>query len=196
MNILKYIERQIEWSKRTFGPGSRAAGLCNHIRKELDEIRNAPEDIEEWVDVIILGIDGAWRAGFIPEQIAAALEAKQLKNIRRRWPNWRDHAEDEPIEHIRDDLSKYAAPGSVVECGADEHFAIGSIIRYGDGSSALIRVDSIQLNHGGKGQHYYCGQHLYGGIECCYHSNAIPASSDDLKLWSKTNGLRNFSTTR
>lgn len=58
-----HIQRQRAFSQKTFGPGQRVKGLCSHIRKELREIEKAPTDLEEWIDVIILALDGAWRAG-------------------------------------------------------------------------------------------------------------------------------------
>jgi hypothetical protein len=97
-----HLERMIEFSSRTFGPGPRTHGLIKHIRKELQEIQRDPSDLYEWIDIIILGIDGAWRAGFTPEQILEALISKQIKNESRKWPDWRMTRPDQPIEHIRD----------------------------------------------------------------------------------------------
>ena len=96
-----HIERQRKWSRETFGPGSRLLGVLDHIRKELDEIAAAPTDVTEWVDVVILALDGAWRAGYEPHQIIAAIKAKQAKNEAREWPDWREASEDTAIEHVR-----------------------------------------------------------------------------------------------
>ena len=101
MDLIKHLERQKKFSEATFGPGSRVAGICDHIRKELIEIAAAPEDLSEWVDVVLLALDGAWRAGYTPEEIAAAIEAKQTKNEGRRWPDWRTAAPGKAIEHVR-----------------------------------------------------------------------------------------------
>ena len=101
MDLVAHIRRQREWSRRTFGPGERAKGVVAHIRKELVEIEAAPADLEEWVDVILLALDGAWRAGYTPEEIAAAIEAKQTKNEGRQWPDWRTAPKDKAIEHVR-----------------------------------------------------------------------------------------------
>jgi hypothetical protein len=100
-DFIAYQARQIEWSRRTFGPGTRAQGVIDHIRKELREIEADPGDIVEWIDVVILALDGAWRAGFSAEEIAAALEAKQRKNFARQWPDWRSAPPDKAIEHVR-----------------------------------------------------------------------------------------------
>jgi hypothetical protein len=98
-----HIARQIVFSAKTFGPGSRLRGILDHVQKELKEIEAEPSSLEEWIDLIILGLDGVWRAGFTPEEICAALEAKQLKNEGRKWPDWRDCNAEEAIEHIRGD---------------------------------------------------------------------------------------------
>ncbi len=98
-DLVSYIADHIAWSEQTFGAGQRTVGLTKHIAKELQEIRAAPRDLTEWIDVIILAIDGAWRAGYTPEEIARALWDKQMKNFTRQWPA--HTSEDEPTEHIR-----------------------------------------------------------------------------------------------
>lgn len=101
-DMLIYIARQRTWSADTFGSGDRTQGVLDHIRKELGEIEENPDDLEEWIDVIILALDGAWRRGYSPQRIVDALAAKQLKNMQREWPDWREAAPDQAIEHVRD----------------------------------------------------------------------------------------------
>lgn len=96
-----HIRRQRDWSIDTFGPGPRTKGVIDHIRKELIEIENDPYDLKEWVDIIILAFDGAWRAGWNGDEIISAIKDKQYENEQRKWPNWREASEDEAIEHIR-----------------------------------------------------------------------------------------------
>lgn len=103
MELIQYIQAHRDWSEKTFGPGVRTKGLTAHIRKELAEIEAVPDDLEEWVDVMILAIEGAWRAGYSPEQICQTLESKQAKNFTRSYPQ--SVPEDVPIEHIRDNPS-------------------------------------------------------------------------------------------
>ena len=100
-DFLAHLRRQRAFSEKTFGPGARTRGLVDHIRKELVEIEADPADVSEWIDVIILALDGAWRAGYSPEQIGAALEAKQGKNELRKWPDWRTADPNKAIEHDR-----------------------------------------------------------------------------------------------
>lgn len=97
----EHLDRQRAWSRQTFGPGRRTLGVLDHIRKELAEIEANPLDVGEWVDVIILAFDGAWRAGWEPRQIIDAIKAKQQRNEARVWPNWRGASEDVAIEHDR-----------------------------------------------------------------------------------------------
>ena len=101
-DLAAHIRQQRIFSTRTFGPGPRTAGIIDHIKKELREIEDDPLDLDEWIDVIILGIDGAWRAGYTSEEIPIALAAKQLKNELRDWPDWRAVGTDQAIEHIRE----------------------------------------------------------------------------------------------
>lgn len=96
-----HLARQAEFSARTFGPGARVAGICDHIRKELIEVETSGGDMKEWVDVIILGLDGAWRSGATPQEIIAAIVAKQVKNEARTWPDWRTVDPNKAIEHDR-----------------------------------------------------------------------------------------------
>ena len=94
--LREIIQRQKDWSLATFGEGKRTEGLCRHIESELQEIRVAPDDLMEWIDVIILALDGAWRSGHSPVEIINALIQKQAVNFNRKF---RMTAEDEPSFH-------------------------------------------------------------------------------------------------
>jgi len=102
MNLINHLFKQISFSVNTFGPGSRTSGILDHIRKELLEVETHPDDLEEWIDIVTLAFDGAWRAGFTPQQIVDKLEAKLQKNILRDWPDWRTAEKGKAIEHIKD----------------------------------------------------------------------------------------------
>jgi len=103
-DLVAHLARQREWSSRTFGPGARTKGVLDHIRKELREVEADPADLAEWIDVIILGCDGALRAGHAPEAIVAAWIAKQARNEKRKWPDWRTSNPDKAIEHVREPI--------------------------------------------------------------------------------------------
>ncbi len=108
--LLEYYQRQINWSRETFGPALRTKGVIDHIRKELVEIEDDPHDLSEWVDVVILAMDGFWRHGGNAEDLFPALLAKQRKNMARTWPDWRTMSEDAAIEHDRSGEASTAAP--------------------------------------------------------------------------------------
>lgn len=97
-----HLAHQREWSRETFGPGSRIEGVLDHITKEIAEVRAKPDDITEWADLAILTFDGALRQGFEPEEIIAAIKAKQSKNEGRTWPDWRTADPNKAIEHVRE----------------------------------------------------------------------------------------------
>ena len=101
MDLVAHLYRQRAFSRATFGPGDRMKGVSDHIRKELNEIEAGGNDPQEWIDVILLALDGAWRSGMEPEMIAVAMQAKQSKNELRTWPDWRTMSADKAIEHDR-----------------------------------------------------------------------------------------------
>jgi hypothetical protein len=49
------------FSHATFGPGERMDGVIDHIRKELIEVEGCNGESSEWVDVVILALDGLTR---------------------------------------------------------------------------------------------------------------------------------------
>lgn len=103
-DFLDWATRKNDWAITTFGPGDardRYAGLADHIRKELDELAQDPMNVEEWIDLVFLALDGAYRAGANPRLIAGTLEAKLAKNMARRWPDWRTATPGKAIEHDR-----------------------------------------------------------------------------------------------
>lgn len=99
--IVRHMERQRTWSLRTFGHGHRVNGILEHIAKEIAEVMRDPTDIMEWVDIVLLALDGAWRAGYSPTQIAHAIDRKQTINEARDWPDWRLN-DGHAIEHLKE----------------------------------------------------------------------------------------------
>lgn len=108
------LDDQIRWSRATFGPGTREAGIIDHIKKELKEIEQAnPGDdkISEWVDIVVLGLDGLWRAMDYGEnniagtakgyQMIVRYLSKMKVNFERQWPDWRNFKQNQAIEHVR-----------------------------------------------------------------------------------------------
>jgi hypothetical protein len=99
LNLASFIKSQRAFSLKTFGDKYDAKRITAHIRKELLEVEESG-DLSEWVDVILLALDGAWRSGASPEKICAALIGKLKINRARKWPDWRKVNNGQPIEHI------------------------------------------------------------------------------------------------
>lgn len=95
--------RHESWSWNTFGPSDIRGpeGPIDHLRKEVEELARAPRDIEEVADVIHLAADVAWRAGYTFKDFMDTLNAKQRKNMARKWPDWRTAPANKAIEHDR-----------------------------------------------------------------------------------------------
>ncbi|WP_153135140.1 dATP/dGTP pyrophosphohydrolase domain-containing protein [Paraburkholderia agricolaris] len=160
-DILAHLQRQRDWSERPFGPGPRTKGLVDHIRKELCEIEAEPTDIPEWIDFVVLALDGAWRAGASPGKIVDTIVAKQAKNEGRVWPDWRTTNPDKAIEHTR---------------AADTWPMAGDIVRYENGSTALARLISP---HAGGWHGYQC-MRATTFLSKCYRPSA-----KGLRMWDE-----------
>lgn len=96
MNLFSFLVKRNRWSLKTFGEGKKTTGILKHIHAELDEVQAKPDDLTEWVDVILLAFDGAYRQGFTPYDVCNAIEAKHEINTKREWPKV---ADDEPTFH-------------------------------------------------------------------------------------------------
>lgn len=102
VGIRDILSKQRPWSLKTFGSGKRTKGITEHIAKELVEINDDPDDLMEWVDVILLALDGAWRSGYTDLQVEEAIRIKQSYNMARVWPKFEGNAApDVAIEHVR-----------------------------------------------------------------------------------------------
>lgn len=111
MDLVQHLIRQMAFSHATFGPGTRTKGVIDHLRKELDEVAAANGDSSEWVDVVILALDGLTRQlaycaerrdpNEVAETACRMIVGKQSRNERRQWPDWRTQSQDKAIEHVR-----------------------------------------------------------------------------------------------
>jgi hypothetical protein len=112
VDLESHLLRQMAWSHATFGPGERTAGVIDHIRKELKEVEMANGESSEWVDVVILALDGLTRRlafcnGYRADPQRVALTAvnmivgKQSRNEARVWPDWRTADPNRAIEHVK-----------------------------------------------------------------------------------------------
>jgi len=62
MGLKQHLLRQMAFSRATFGPGRRTNGVLDHIAKELDEVARSGGHSSEWVDLVILSLDGLTRS--------------------------------------------------------------------------------------------------------------------------------------
>ena len=111
MDLRQHLLRQMAFSRGTFGPDARTAGVCDHIRKELDEVQQSGGSPAEWVDVVILALDGLTRSmlygadpatqEWVAFRACELILEKQSHNEMRNWPDWRTAPTDKAIEHVR-----------------------------------------------------------------------------------------------
>jgi Protein of unknown function (DUF550) len=133
VDLKQHLIRQMAFSHATYGPGERMTGVVDHIRKELGEVVAADGDAAEWVDVVILALDGLTRRlAFVgggeradPERVAETackmIKGKQARNEARSWPDWRTADRSKAIEHDRTNdvppaRQSMIAPGTIAEC--------------------------------------------------------------------------------
>lgn len=137
MSIFTLVSEQRDFSLPTFGPGYHTNRLIDHIKSELEEVAERPLDLEEWVDVVLLALDGAWRTGATAFEIEDALFAKLHKNqYEREWPDIEDTDPDRAVEHIAEpqaDGHPYAEEGD------------DQAVAYLDGSNVEEIVDLIRV---------------------------------------------------
>lgn len=110
MDLKQHLIRQMAFSHATFGPGERAVDVVDHIRKELVEVMEANGEASEWVNVVILALDGLTRRlaycngtrndpDRVAELACSMIVGKQSRNEARIWPDWRTQSSDKAIEH-------------------------------------------------------------------------------------------------
>ncbi len=107
-----HLTRQMAWSRATFGPGESRDRVLDHLTKEIAEVRGSGGESAEWVDLVILSLDGLTRrlwaasnyeksADEIAETAVKMIVGKQGRNERRDWPDWRTSDPSKAIEHVR-----------------------------------------------------------------------------------------------
>ena len=108
--LTKWLWELSAWSQETFGNDEERGpiGALKHLRKEIDEIIEAPDDRWEYADAFTLIVDAARRAG-VPFIMLLNTAIQKLEiNKQRDWPKPNPDDPTEPVEHVRnDDLEKY-----------------------------------------------------------------------------------------
>lgn len=85
VDLAGFFEDKFSWSKATFGLDLPIRGILAHLKKELEEVEAEPNDLEEWVDVLFLALDGAARSGHSGKALIVKMVEKHQKNLRREW---------------------------------------------------------------------------------------------------------------
>lgn len=97
-DINKWTEFQnefSEWAFETF-KGQKIDGKLKHMKKEIDEIIENPDDIIEWADVMLLFLNASKQQGLDMDQILDACKEK-FEIIKKR--EWQEPDEDGTIQH-------------------------------------------------------------------------------------------------
>lgn len=103
-SFLTLAARHAAISQEKFGPDALRGprGPLRHLALEVAEALSAPDDPEEYADLLLLVLDSSRRAGIAPEVLLRTASRKLNKIARRAVPDWRTCPPDSPIEHIRD----------------------------------------------------------------------------------------------
>lgn len=143
--LAEFFDSKAMWSRQTFGPGDRYKGVIKHIRKELEEIEEKPDDLEEWVDVVLLAMDGAWRsAGADGLDFVQMMTYKDQKNRQRSWPDWRTLERDAVSEHIKQAVDDGAVAIPTVDLEVQRYRAPWQGVNE---NGAAVRLTHIPTGH-------------------------------------------------
>jgi hypothetical protein len=86
-----------EWADKTFGIRTAIAPL-HHLKKEVQEVIEQPNDITEYADCFLLLMYSARLAGFNMDDLYYASFEKFMINQKRQWAK---PDENGVVEHIR-----------------------------------------------------------------------------------------------
>lgn len=114
MDLKQHLIRQMAFSHATFGPGNRWEGIVDQIKKEIIELEESGGECEEWVDIVILALDGLTRSlafslgnglrqnpNIASQTAINMIAAKQTENESRQWPDWRTADKNKSMENIK-----------------------------------------------------------------------------------------------
>ena len=116
IDLVELVARQRTFSDHTFGPSYGADRIADHILKEVAEVADTPDVLEEWADIILLGLDGAWRAGYGPREIAETI-CVRFADVALRQVYWscRAMSLEAHIRRQNEHISRYRRSGSGVK---------------------------------------------------------------------------------
>ena len=96
-----WLQEQVtEFADKTFGNPGNPLPPLHHLKGEVDELIEAPNDIYEYADCMILLIQSAMRAGYRMNRLFDACEEKHEINKKRKWG---EPDENGVVQHIKED---------------------------------------------------------------------------------------------
>lgn len=96
-----------QWSDQTFGSHCRLQGMLAHLRKEVQELSDHPDDTAELADCFMLLLDISRSMNVDTHQLIQETRNKLEINKQRRWG---EPGPDGEVEHLRIDASSQSMP--------------------------------------------------------------------------------------
>jgi hypothetical protein len=83
----KFCKKRIAFSSKTFGtPEVRdCIAPLRHLKEEVQELIDNPNDEMEWADCFLLLLDAAWRKGYTVDDLTKFASQKLEINKKRTW---------------------------------------------------------------------------------------------------------------
>ncbi len=83
----KFIKKRNKFSSKQFGTKKERGclGPLHHLKKEVQELIDNPDDEMEWADNFLLLLDAAWRKGHSLQDLINFADKKLDININRKW---------------------------------------------------------------------------------------------------------------
>lgn len=66
-----------------------------------------------------------------------------------------------------------------------KQFKIGAIVRYSDGITALMKIETVAYDEDGEGNHHYYGRQFYGASMGAYHYDMLAATQAEVHRWEE-----------
>jgi len=96
-DLIGHLVQQREFSESAFGPGENTALIAEAM---LPELSTEPHQLGDWLNIVLFGLDGAWRTGADPAQICQALADRLVELRSRAWPDWHPPSPEAPADDI------------------------------------------------------------------------------------------------
>lgn len=88
--LFNWLNKQRRWSFENHGNDEKTVAVLQTIYGEVVSTNGQPKDVNLWIRIIVLALEGALRQGFTPHEICEALEKKQIEYMAK---------DEEPLEH-------------------------------------------------------------------------------------------------